>query len=73
MYDILALKRIIYYTIGLSNSRIIKKGENAMKYQIPMSKIANIGVCMATLTPAMSAGFCLSSTNAVILAANHAL
>ena len=44
-----------------------------MKYQIPMSKIANIGACMATITPAMSASFCLSSSNAVILAANHAL
>ena len=38
-----------------------------------MSKIANIGACMATMTPAMSASFCLSSSNAVILAANHAL
>lgn len=44
-----------------------------MSYQIPTSKIANIAVCMATLTPAMSASACLSSSNAVILAANSAL
>lgn len=44
-----------------------------MAYQIPTSKIANIGACMATMTPAMGLSYCLTSPNAVILAANHAL